>query len=72
MPTGIDKDLENIETKIIDVINEDDNLKLLYKLITLVVEIGFVTAVNVIVHTQWIHSAKRYQEISLLLRCGTF
>ena len=49
--TAIDKDLKNIETKIIDVINEDDNLKLLYKLITSVVGIGFVTAVNLIVHT---------------------
>lgn len=49
--TAIDKDLKNIETKIIDVINEDDNLKLLYKLITSVVGIGFVTAINLIVHT---------------------
>jgi len=48
---AIDKDLKNIETKIIDVINEDDNLKLLYKLITSVVGIGFVTAINLIVHT---------------------
>lgn len=48
---AIDKDLKNIETKIIDAINEDDNLKLLYKLITSVVGIGFVTAVNLIVHT---------------------
>lgn len=48
---AIDKDLKNIETKIIDVINEDDNLKLLYKLITSVVGIGFVTAVNLTVHT---------------------
>jgi transposase len=49
--TAIDKDLKNIEIKIIDVINEDDNLKLLYKLITSVVGIGFVTAINLIVHT---------------------
>jgi transposase len=48
---AIDKDLKNIETKIIDVINEDDNLKLLYKLVTSVVGIGFVTAINLIVHT---------------------
>ena len=48
---AIDKDFKNIETKIIDVINEDDNLKLLYKLITSVVGIGFVTAINLIVHT---------------------
>jgi transposase len=49
--TAIDKDLKNIESKIIDIINEDDNLKLLYKLITSVVGIGFVTAINLLVHT---------------------
>lgn len=49
--TAIDKDLKNVESKIIDIVNEDDNLKLLYKLITSVVGIGFVTAINLIVHT---------------------
>ena len=49
--TAIDKDLKNIESKIIDIINEDDNLRLLYKLITSVVGIGFVTAINLLVHT---------------------
>src|SRR5690606_22652151 len=49
--TAIDKDLKNIEAKIIDVINDDENLKLLYKLITSVVGIGFVTAINLLVHT---------------------
>jgi transposase len=49
--TAIDKDLKNIESKIIEIVNEDDNLKLLYRLITSVVGIGFVTAVNLIVHT---------------------
>lgn len=48
---AIDKDLKNVETKIIDIINEDENIKFLYKLITSVVGIGFVTAVNLIVHT---------------------
>lgn len=48
---AIDKDLKNIETKIIDIVNEDDNLKLLYKLVTSVVGIGFVTAINLLVHT---------------------
>jgi transposase len=48
---AIDKDLKNVESKIIDIVNEDDNLKLLYKLITSVVGIGFVTAINLIVHT---------------------
>lgn len=49
--TAIDKDLKNIETKIISIVNEDENLKQLYKLITSVVGIGFVTAINLIVHT---------------------
>jgi transposase len=48
---AIDKDLKNVETKIIDIINADENIKFLYKLITSVVGIGFVTAVNLIVHT---------------------
>jgi transposase len=48
---AIDKDLTNVESKIIEVVNADDNLKLLYKLITSVVGIGFVTAINLIVHT---------------------
>lgn len=48
---AIEKDLKSIETKIIDIVNEDDNLKLLYKLITSVVGIGFVTAINLLIHT---------------------
>lgn len=48
---AIDKDLKNIEAKIIDIVNENENLKLLYKLITSVVGIGFVTAINLLVHT---------------------
>lgn len=48
---SIDKDLKNIELKIIAIVNEDDHLKMLYKLITSVVGIGFVTAINLLVHT---------------------
>jgi transposase len=48
---AIEKDLKSIEAKIIDIVNGDDNLKLLYKLITSVVGIGFVTAINLLVHT---------------------
>jgi transposase len=48
---AIEKDLKNIEIKIINIVNEDENLKLLYKLITSVVGIGFVTAINLLVHT---------------------
>lgn len=49
--TGVEKDLNNIELKIIGIVNEDDNLKQLFKLITSVVGIGFVTAINLIIHT---------------------
>lgn len=48
---SIDKDLKNVESKIIDIVNEDENLKLLFKIITSVVGIGFVTAINLLVHT---------------------
>lgn len=48
---ALDKDLKNTEAKIIEIINEDENLKQLYKLITSVVGIGFVTAVNLMVYT---------------------
>jgi transposase len=48
---AIDKDLKKIEIKIIDIVNGDENLKQLYKLITSVVGIGFVTAINLMVYT---------------------
>ena len=48
---AIDKDLKNVEASIIDIVNEDENLKELYKLITSVVGIGFVTAINLMVYT---------------------
>lgn len=49
--TAIDKDLKSVESKMIEIINEDDNLKIIFKLITSVVGIGFVTAINLMVHT---------------------
>ena len=49
---AIDKDLINVEAKIIEIVNGDENLKTLYKLITSVVGIGFVTAVNLIIYTK--------------------
>ena len=48
---AIDKDLKNVEASIIDIVNKDENLKELYKLITSVVGIGFVTAINLMVYT---------------------
>jgi transposase len=49
---AIDKDLKTVEASIIEIVNADDNLKQLYRIITSVIGIGFVTAVNLIVHTQ--------------------
>lgn len=48
---AVDKDLKNIEAKIITIVNEDENIKMLYRLVTSVVGIGFVTAINLLVHT---------------------
>jgi len=49
--TGLDKDLKSIEQQMKDVIDGDDELKKIYGLITSVVGIGFVTAVNLIIYT---------------------
>lgn len=49
--TAIDKDLNNVEGNIVSIVNEDENLKHLYKLITSVVGIGFVTAINLLIYT---------------------
>jgi transposase len=48
---GLDKDLKAIEVQMKDVIDSDDDLKRLYKLVTSVVGIGFVTAVNLLIYT---------------------
>ena len=48
---ALDKDLAAIEEQMKDVIDKDDDLKNLYELVTSVVGIGFVTAVNLIVCT---------------------
>lgn len=48
---AINKDLKSVENKIIEIVNQDENLKQLYKLITSVVGIGFVTAINLMVYT---------------------
>jgi transposase len=40
-----------LEIFIIDIVNGDENLKQLYKLVTSVVGIGFVTAINLIIYT---------------------
>lgn len=50
--TAIDADLKKIEVKIMDCLKEDASLDHLFALITSVVGIGFVTAINLIIHTQ--------------------
>lgn len=48
---AIETDLEGIESQIKEIIDNDDQLRNLFGLVTSVVGIGFVTAVNLIVHT---------------------
>ncbi|MBK7884498.1 MAG: IS110 family transposase [Chitinophagaceae bacterium] len=43
--------MKSVEAKIIEIVNADDNLKQLYKFITSVVGIGFVTGINFIIYT---------------------
>lgn len=49
---AIEADLKKIEVKIIECLKEDASLHHLFSLITSVVGIGFVTAINLIIHTQ--------------------
>jgi transposase len=49
---AIEGDLKKIEGKIIECLKEDASLHHLFTLITSVVGIGFVTAVNLIIHTK--------------------
>jgi transposase len=49
---ALDKDLETVESQIMEIVGQDENLRHLYKIITSVVGIGFVTAINLMVHTQ--------------------
>ena len=48
---AIDSDLKKIEAKIIECLKEDASLHHLFTIITSVVGIGFVTAINLIIHT---------------------
>jgi len=49
---AIEADLKKIEVKIMECLKEDASLHHVFSLITSVVGIGFVTAVNLIIHTQ--------------------
>ena len=48
---ALNKDLKNVEAKIIEIVNADENLKRLFVIVTSVVGIGFVTAINLLIHT---------------------
>ena len=48
---AIQSDLEGVEEKMKEIIDKDDQLKKLFSLVSSVVGIGFVTAVNLIIHT---------------------
>ena len=49
---ALDKYITKVESQIMEIVWQDENLKQLYKIITAVVGIGFVTAINLMVHTQ--------------------
>lgn len=49
---AIESDLKTIEVKIMECLKEDSSLNHLFLLITSVVGIGFVTAINLLIHTQ--------------------
>lgn len=43
--------ITEVESIILEIVDQDENLKQLYRIITSVVGIGFVTAINLMVHT---------------------
>jgi transposase len=48
---ALDDDIARVESQIIEIVDQDENLKQLYKIITSVVGIGFVTAINLMIYT---------------------
>jgi len=48
---AIEKDIKGVEQKLNEIIDSDDDLKRIFNLATSVVGIGFVTAINLIIHT---------------------
>jgi transposase len=65
---AISKDIVTCEQKITETINADDALKTMYELMTSVVGIGFVTALQLIVHTNEMKLAANPR--SLACHCG--
>jgi len=48
---AIEKDIDGVEKKLKQIIDGDDDLKKIFNLVTSIVGIGFVTAINLIIHT---------------------
>ena len=65
---AIEKDLKKIESDILSLINKDESLRKLYMLVTSVVGIGFVTAVNLIIHTNEFTALKDSRKLACY--CG--
>jgi transposase len=61
---GLEKDLQSIEAQMKDVIEGDDELKKLFNLVTSVVGIGFVTAINLIICTNESTSFNNYRQLA--------
>lgn len=61
---ALDKDLKAIEEQMRDVIEGDDDLKKLFELVTSVVGIGFVTAVNLIVYTNEFRLFRTHRQLA--------
>ena len=49
--TALEDDIAKVESQIKKIVDQDENLKQLYKIITSVVGIGFVTAINLMIYT---------------------
>lgn len=65
---AIEKDLKSVEAKIKEIVEADAYLKQLYKVVTSVVGIGFVTAINLIVHTNGFSMMKDSRKLACY--CG--
>ena len=65
---AIDSDLQKLEKQIKQIIDDDDQLKKLFSLTTSVVGVGFVTAVNLIIHTNEFTLFKNVRQLACY--CG--
>lgn len=61
---GLEKDLLAIEDQMKDIIDGDDDLKKLYSLVTSIIGIGFVTAVNLLIYTNEFKLFSNYRKFA--------